>query len=74
MLLFFLWGKSSKSGVIRSLSNKFRKKSGTAQNQESLDRLLFLFVIEKNESFLNRNGIFFKKITFKILNESNKLQ
>jgi len=33
-----LWGKSSKSGVIRSLSNKFRKKSGTAQNQEKLGK------------------------------------
>jgi len=27
-------GKKLKSGVITSLSNKFRKKSGTAQNQE----------------------------------------
>jgi len=33
-----LWGKSTKSGVIRSLSNKFRKKSGTAQNQEKLGK------------------------------------
>ena len=38
MLLFVLSGKSSKSGVIRSLSNKFIKKSGTAQIQEKLGK------------------------------------